>query len=90
MNKTNKKHYWEYGEQDVETRRKYNTGDILENAAECLSCNTYIRSNNRHDFVECKCGNVAVDGGSWYAKRVTKDNAQFQNIIIFYQDIEEK
>ena len=66
------KHYWEYGEQDKETRRKYYTGDILENAAECLECGDYIRSNNRLDYQTCSCGNVGVDGGSWYAKRTFK------------------
>jgi hypothetical protein len=82
------KHYWEYGEQDKATRRKYNTGDILENAAECLDCGTYIRSNNRHDFKVCKCGKVAVDGGSWYAKRSFSEGARFRDIVIPYKDDE--
>lgn len=78
--------YWEYGQQDKATRRRFNTGDILENAAECLDCGDYIRSHHRHDFKYCKCGNVAVDGGSWYAKRVYKDRARFKNIIVMYDD----
>lgn len=84
---TTKKHYWEYGEQSKEDRKKFNTGDILENAAQCEECGEYIRSNNRHDFKYCKCGNVAVDGGSWYARRVFK-TTNFKNIIINYKDVE--
>jgi len=80
------KHYWEYGQQDKKTRAKYNTGDILENAAECLKCGDYIRSNNRHDFKSCSCGNVSVDGGSWYSRRVFKDKEGFKNIVRYYDD----
>ena len=53
-----------------EQREKFNIGNIYINAAVCKKCNSYIRSKNRHDYVTCKCGNVSVDGGSWYAKRV--------------------
>jgi len=81
------KHYWEYGEQDKATRQKYNTGNILENAAECLECGEYIRSNNRLDFKYCKCKNIAVDGGSWYAKRNFKPGAKYRDIIVMYKDV---
>lgn len=80
-------HYWEYGEQDKATRRKFNTGDVLENAAECLKCGEYIRSNNRHDYKSCKCGAVCVDGGSWYCKRSGKPE-DCKNIIVMYEDAE--
>lgn len=83
------KHYWEYGEQDRETRRKYNTGDILENAAKCLKCGDYVRSNNRHDFKSCSCGNVTVDGGSWYVRRSVKDMSMYEERIVRYADAEE-
>lgn len=43
---------------------------LLENAAKCLECNTRIVSTFRHDFVTCPCGNVSVDGGHDYARRV--------------------
>lgn len=82
-----KKHYWEYGEQDAATRKKYHTGDILENAAVCGVCNDYIRSNNKHDFKSCSCGNVSVDGGSWYARRSFKTD-NFKNKITLYKDVE--
>ena len=80
------KWYWEYGQQDKETRRKFNTGDILENAARCKKCGDYVRSNHRHDFRSCSCGAVSVDGGSWYARRLgcLED---YEDIIIMYDDV---
>lgn len=84
-----KKHYWEYGQQPKEERRKFNTGDIFENAAKCLECGDYIRSNNRHDFKSCSCGNVTVDGGSWYAKRLFKSK-NYDDIIVMYDDVKEQ
>lgn len=79
------KFYWEYGEQDKATRAKFNTGDILENAAVCLKCNDYVRSNNLHDYKSCSCGAMAVDGGSWYCKRT--GNMEFiEERVIMYKD----
>jgi hypothetical protein len=52
----------------VEVRKKLNIGDIYTNALICKKCKEYIRSKNRHDFVRCKCGACAIDGGSWYTK----------------------
>lgn len=56
-------------------RRRLNIGDVWINAALCQGCGDYLRSKNRHDFVTCACGNLSVDGGSWYCKRlVGKDS----------------
>lgn len=82
------KHYREYGQQDKATRQKYYTGDILENAAECLKCNTYIRSNNVHDYRTCFCGAVAVDGGSQYIRR-SGNPEDYRDIIILYDDVKD-
>jgi len=43
---------------------------IVQNAATCLSCGDFIVSKHRHDFVECTCGAIAVDGGQDYLRRV--------------------
>jgi hypothetical protein len=43
---------------------------IVQNAATCLSCGDYIFSRHRHDFVQCTCGSIAVDGGQEYLRRV--------------------
>lgn len=71
-----------------EQRRKFDIGDIFINAAVCKKCGDYIRSKNRHDFVTCKCGNVSVDGGSWYSKR-SSETLHYINVIEYFEDIEE-
>ena len=42
---------------------------ILCNKIKCKKCGDIIESKNRHDFVTCKCGSVAVDGGNSYLRR---------------------
>ena len=42
---------------------------ILVNKIRCKRCNDVIESTHRHDFKFCKCGAVAVDGGTDYLKR---------------------
>lgn len=43
---------------------------IVQNAVICNKCDEFIVSKHRHDFVTCKCGNVSVDGGQAYLRRV--------------------
>ena len=69
-----------------EERKRLNIGNIFINAATCKLCGEHIRSKNRHDFVVCKCGNVCVDGGSWYAKRAFKKDA-FTDKIVYFSDV---
>ena len=45
---------------------------IIQNAVICNKCDEFIFSAHRHDFRECKCGNIAVDGGQDYLRRVGK------------------
>ncbi len=40
------------------------------NAALCRKCGDLIASRHRHDFVECGCGLIAVDGGHDHSRRV--------------------
>ena len=47
----------------------YERGKIIRNAAICRKCDDHIESKNRHDFVWCRCGAIAVDGGHDYLKR---------------------
>lgn len=42
---------------------------ILRNAIQCKNCGEIIESNDSNDFVQCKCGECAVDGGHDYLKR---------------------
>lgn len=43
---------------------------IIQNAVICNKCDDFIFSKHRHDFVSCKCGNICVDGGQEYLRRV--------------------
>lgn len=42
---------------------------LKRNAARCLSCGRVVESTYRHDYRQCKCGKIAVDGGLVYVKR---------------------
>lgn len=42
---------------------------IIQNAVICNKCDEFIFSAHRHDFRECKCGNIFVDGGQEYIRR---------------------
>ena len=46
---------------------------IIKNAIQCKLCGEIIESTDRHDYVECKCGACAVDGGHEYLRRCFKD-----------------
>ena len=46
---------------------------IIENKAKCLTCGDIIESIDRHDYVQCSCGNISVDGGKDYLKRSYRD-----------------
>ncbi len=43
---------------------------IVQNAVLCSKCDDFIVSKHRHDFVTCECGNISVDGGQEYLRRV--------------------
>jgi hypothetical protein len=43
---------------------------IIQNEILCKKCDDVIYSAHRHDFKYCKCGSVAVDGGTDYLRRV--------------------
>lgn len=42
---------------------------IICNKAQCKKCKDIIESTFRHDFVQCKCGAIFVDGGIDYLRR---------------------
>lgn len=69
-----------------EIRRKGNVGDILINRVRCLHCKKMITSRNRHDFQKCSCGMVAVDGGSWYIRRIGTEGVDYKELSVWYDD----
>lgn len=72
----------------IEARRKCFVGDIFQNGARCLKCGDFIVSTHRHDLESCRCGNVSVDGGSWYARRLYGDEEYYKDEIIYYEGVE--
>jgi hypothetical protein len=42
---------------------------LIRNVVRCLSCNDLIESTTKHDYKNCSCGKVSVDGGHDYLKR---------------------
>lgn len=46
---------------------------IVKNAIQCKLCGEVIESKHVHDFVQCKCGACAVDGGHDYLRRCFRD-----------------
>lgn len=55
---------------------------ILSNQARCLKCMDAPFSRNRHDYVSCKCGAMAVDGGMDYLRRTATDFADVKEMSI--------
>lgn len=41
---------------------------LIRNRARCKKCGDIIESKYRHDFVECKCGSIFIDGGLDYMR----------------------
>ena len=46
---------------------------IIKNAIKCKLCGEVIESTERHQYVTCKCGACAVDGGHDYLRRSFKN-----------------
>jgi len=69
-------------------RKRLGIGNIWLNRAKCKKCGDIIQSDNRHDFVQCKCGRISVDGGSWYTKRSCAKPDDFEDMSIMYNNIE--
>ena len=42
----------------------------------CKKCDDVIQSKGRHDFVWCKCGAIAVDGGNDYTRLIGRPEDQ--------------
>jgi hypothetical protein len=42
---------------------------IICNSARCRKCGTCIESKSVHDWVQCKCGAIFVDGGKEYIRQ---------------------
>lgn len=52
----------------------------MKNRAKCAKCNVIIESFHSTDFVACKCGRIAVDGGPDIMKCFAVDWDDFRRI----------
>jgi len=59
---------------------------IVSNSLTCGYCDDSIYSAHVHDFVTCKCGKTAVDGGQEYIRRVG-DGTWTNTSIVMEEDI---
>ena len=44
--------------------------EIISNKIKCKKCGDIIESKSTNDYKRCSCGDVAVDGGKDYLKRI--------------------
>lgn len=51
---------------------------ILKNSVKCLECGSTITSTSRHDFQQCHCENVFIDGGYTYLRMGAKDPSKVE------------
>ena len=56
---------------------------LLANQAQCKICKQVIQSKHRHDFVSCKCGEISVDGGVDYVRRLARDLDSIIDLSIY-------
>ena len=55
---------------------------IIKNAIQCKLCGEIIESTDRHQYVPCKCGACAVDGGHDYLRRSCKDKDCYTDLSV--------
>lgn len=63
---------------------------ILRNQAMCADCGDHIASFNRHDYRSCKCGNISVDGGVDYLRRLFKDKHPIDTSVTIPVDVPQR
>ena len=63
---------------------------IIRNAIRCNHCGDVIESTYRHNYVECSCGTVAVDGGTDYLRRSFRHTKDDYTELSECTDTEEK
>lgn len=67
-------------------RRRLDVGDIFIIQIRHTKCGWIIRSKNRHDWVTCKCGELSLDGGSWY-QALNGDVTNAENHVVMYNEL---
>jgi len=52
----------------------------MRNRAKCRLCSSIIESFHLTDYVQCKCGEIAIEGGESVYRSYAKDYANFQRV----------
>lgn len=60
---------------------------ILSNKIKCNHCGDVIESKSVHDYRECGCGTVAVDGGREYLRRCYKNSPNDYHDLSVYAEV---
>ena len=64
-----------------------NEKKLIKNAIKCNHCGDVIESKHRHDFRECKCGTVFIDGGLDYCRVGFKNSPDDFTDMCEYEDV---
>lgn len=59
---------------------------IISNQGRCKLCGDAPFSAHRHDFKSCECGEICVDGGTAYLRRLAKNFNNFIEMSIAIDD----
>lgn len=62
---------------------------ITTNKVRCDLCQDEIESTYTHDFKWCSCGNVAVDGGKEYMRRLYQNKEAYTDLSIYNNEDKE-
>ena len=60
---------------------------IKHNKAKCLKCGETLESETVHDFRICSCGNLCVDGGKEYIRRIS-NTCEWEDLSEFEEEEE--
>ena len=55
---------------------------IICNAIRCRLCGDEIESKSRHEYVRCRCGACAVDGGLDYLRRSFQSKDCYEELSV--------
>lgn len=60
---------------------------IVKNAVRCKLCGDEIESTRCHEFVQCRCGACAVDGGHVYLRRLARSKDCYEELSVETDDL---
>ena len=66
--------------------RTTNAKQIIQNEAQCMKCGDIIVSKHVHDFVQCRCNAIFVDGGMEYLRRGGEEEDFVDRSLIMDKD----